>query len=292
MNRPSPAERDLKRRLDGLYRRYGARYLHTDPVSVPRGYDSAEDREVAGLVTAVLAYGQVPQIMASVGRVMAIMGSRPAAFVRRFDPLRDRTLLRGFVHRFNDSRDLGLLLHFTRQAIERSGSLEGFFLEGYSAGHDDVGPALSSFARRMLALDCSAYYRRGVLPASAGVRFFLPSPEAGSTCKRLNLFLRWMVRPDDGVDFGIWRHVSPSKLIIPLDTHVSRIAASIGLTSRRTAGWRMAREVTERLRELDAGDPVKYDFALCRLGILAECPRRRDPVKCEGCELRPHCVLP
>lgn len=291
MSPPSRAERDLKRRLDVLYRRYGATYLHTDPVSVPRAYASAEDREVAGLVTAVLAYGQVPQIMASVERVMAIMGDHPAAFVRRFEPRRDRTLLRGFVHRFNDAHDLGLLLHFTRQAIERSGSLEGFFLEGYSSGHDDVGPALSSFARRMLALDCSAYYRRGVLPASAGVRFFLPSPEGGSTCKRLNLFLRWMVRPDDGVDLGIWRNVSPSKLIIPLDTHVSRIAVSIGLTSRRTAGWRMAREVTERLRKLDSGDPVKYDFALCRLGILDECPRSRDPVKCGGCELRPHCVL-
>ncbi len=291
MNRPSPADGDLKRRLDGLYRRYGPGYLHTDPVSVPRSYAEPEDREVAGLITAALAYGQVPQIMASVRRVMAIMGERPAAFVRRFDPGRDRALLRGFVHRFNDARDMGLLLHFTRQALDRSGSLEGFFLEGYSAGDDDIGPALSSFVRRMLALDCSAYYRKGVLPAAAGVRFFLPSPDGGSTCKRLNLFLRWMVRPDDGVDFGIWRGVSPSKLIIPLDTHVSRIAAAIGLTSRRTAGWKMAREVTGRLRAMDVGDPVKYDFALCRLGILDECPRRRDPVKCRGCELRPHCVL-
>jgi uncharacterized protein (TIGR02757 family) len=291
MNRTSSADRDLKRRLESLYRRYGATYLHTDPVSVPRGYASPEDREVAGLVTAALAYGQVPQIMASVRRVMTIMEGRPAAFVRRFDPRRGRTLLQGFVHRFNDAEDLGLLLHFTRQALERSGSLEAFFLEGYSGGHDDVGPALSSFALRMLAMDCSAYYRTGVLPRGAGVRFFLPSPVDGSTCKRMNLFLRWMVRPDDGVDFGIWRGVSPSKLIIPLDTHVSRIAGSIGLTSRRTADWKMAREVTGRLRELDAEDPIKYDFALCRLGILAECPRRRDPVKCRGCDLRQHCVL-
>ena len=107
----------------------------------------------------------------------------------------------------------------------------------------------------------------------------------------MNLFLRWMVRPDDGVDLGVWRHVSPSQLIIPLDTHVSRIASYLGLTQRRTVDWRMAQEVTRRLRQIDPDDPVKYDFALCRLGILDACPRRRDPIKCAGCDLLSVCTL-
>ncbi|MGH9868940.1 MAG: TIGR02757 family protein [Candidatus Polarisedimenticolia bacterium] len=282
---------DLKRRLDRLYETYGSGYLHTDPVCFPRRYARPDDREVAGFLAAVFAYGRVPQIQASVDRLLGLMGDSPAAFVRGFDPRHGRRLLRGFVHRFNDARDTGLLLHFMRQMMERSGSLEGFFLEGDAAGSDDVGSALSSFARRALSLDCSPYYRTGRLPDDAGVRFFLPSPEDGSSCKRLNLFLRWMVRPDDGVDMGVWRGVSPARLVIPLDTHVSRIASYIGLTTRRTVGWPMAMDVTRRLRRLDPDDPVKYDFALCRLGILDACPRARDAVKCAGCGLRSLCCL-
>jgi len=282
---------ELKRHLDALYDGYGASFVETDPVCFPRRYEDPADREVVAFLTAALAYGRVPQIKASVERLLALIGPGPAAYVRRFEPAAQRRALAGFVHRFNDGRDTGLLLSFIRQMLERSGSIEGFFLEGYAPAHDDVGPALSSFARRALALDCAGYYRRGSLPASAGVRFFLPSPEGGSTCKRLAMFLRWMVRPDDGVDLGLWRRVSPSQLVIPLDTHVSRIASYIGLTDRRTVGWRMAVEVTRRLRALDPADPVKYDFALSRLGILDACPRRRDPVKCAGCGLRAVCAL-
>jgi uncharacterized protein (TIGR02757 family) len=288
---PARGDADLRRRLDGLYRRYGSAYLHTDPIHFPRAYGRPEDREVAGFVTAALAYGRVAQIQASVRRLLSLMGDRPAAFARSFDPRADRRRLRGFVHRFNDERDVGLMLWYLGQMLRTRGSVEAFFLDGAPAGADDTGPALSSFARRALALDCSPWYAGGALPAAAGVRYFLPSPEDGSSCKRLNLFLRWMVRRDDGVDMGLWRGVSPAQLIIPLDTHVSRIAANIGLTSRRTVGWKMAREVTQRLRRLDPLDPVKYDFALSRLGILEACPRRRDPVKCAGCGLRAMCVL-
>ena len=137
--------------------------------------------------------------------------------------------------------------------------------------------------RRALALDCKPWYPGGRLPSAAGVRFFLPSPEDGSTCKRLNLFLRWMVRPDDGVDMGLWHGVSPSQLVIPLDTHVSRISISMGLTGRRTVDWKMAREVTARLRAIEPRDPVKYDFALCRLGMLESCPQHADPAACPLC---------
>ncbi len=281
----------LKSRLDALYLRFGSTFLETDPISLPRSYGASEDREVVGFLTAALAYGRVPQIKTSAGRVAAVLGPRPAAFLRKADSRALRRALEGFAHRFNDGGDVALLLSFVAQMLRGPGSIERFFMEGYSARHDDVGPALSSFIRRTLGLDCAGFYRRGALPEKAGVRFLLPSPENGSTCKRMNLFLRWMVRPDDGVDFGIWRGVSPSKLVIPLDTHVSRIASYIGLTGRRTADWKMALEVTRALRRLDPDDPVRYDFALCRLGILDACPRRRQPVKCRPCDLRPVCVL-
>ncbi len=287
----TPHEVHLRDQLDRLYSRYGSRFIPTDPICFPRAYGRPDDREVAGFLAAVFAYGRVPQIQSSVARLLGLMGDSPAGYVRRFDPVAGRRALRGFVHRFNDARDTGLLLFMMRQMLERSGSLEAFFLEGDSPESEDVGPALASFVDRALALDCSPWYRSGSLPAGAGVRFFLPSPRDGSSCKRLNLFLRWMARPDDGVDMGIWTGVDPARLIIPLDTHVSRIASYIGLTSRRTVGWKMAIDVTRRLRRLDPRDPVKYDFALCRLGILDQCPRARDPIKCAGCDLRSICTL-
>ncbi|HEY3175381.1 MAG TPA: TIGR02757 family protein [Candidatus Polarisedimenticolia bacterium] len=289
---PSPSAAGLKTRLDLLYRRYGATFLDTDPICFPRRHADRQDQEVIGLVAACLAYGRVAQIKNSVERVARVLGPRPARFLSRSDPGRDRRLLRGFVHRFNDARDVGLLLHYVRQMLQECGSIEAFFLKGYSDRQGDIGPALASFATRTLALDCSPWYPSGVLPAPARVRFFLPSPGDGSTCKRLNLFLRWMVRPDDGVDMGLWNGVPPSKLVIPLDTHVSRISSHLGLTARRTVDWKMAIEVTSRLRELDPDDPVKYDFALCRLGILEGCPRHRDPARCGLCELRMATGLP
>lgn len=285
-------ERSLKIRLDRLYERYGAEYLASDPILFPRRYERPRDREIVAFLTASLAYGRVEQIKRSVERLCGILGPSPAEFVAGFVPPRGRRQFRGFVHRFNDGEDIGLLIHYMKQMIARSGSLEGFFLEGYRRSDEDIGPSLSSFARRALSLDCSPWYRTGRLPKGAGVRYFLPSPDGGSSCKRLNLFLRWMVRPDDGVDFGIWKQVRPSQLIIPLDTHVVRIAGYLGLTRRRSPGWAMATEVTRRLRRMDPDDPVKYDFALCRLGILEACPRQRDPSKCLHCDLDEVCALP
>jgi len=282
---PRIADARLKPLLELLYDRYGAGFLASDPICIPRRWAEPDDREVVAFLATALAYGRVAQIQASLARLLATMGPHPARSVRAFEPAAGRRKLRGFVHRFNDARDIGLLLYFMRQMIESHGSIEGFFMAGHAAGDDDVGPSLASFVRRALALDCAPYYPSGRLPDEAGVRFFLPSPEDGSTCKRLNLFLRWMVRPDDGVDFGQWRAVAPAELVIPLDTHVSRIAGAIGLTRRRTVDWKMAMEVTRRLRRLDPVDPIRYDFALSRLGILQGCPRHPRPARCELCEL-------
>jgi uncharacterized protein (TIGR02757 family) len=123
------------------------------------------------------------------------------------------------------------------------------------------------------------------------VRAFLADPARGAACKRLNLFARWMVRPDDGVDLGLFAPARPDQLVIPLDTHVARISRYLGLTTRGTVDWRMAAEVTAALRRFCPRDPVRYDFALSRLGILNACPRRADPRRCRGCLLLPGCVL-
>ena len=261
----------LKQLLDDLHRRFGrAELLATSALSVPHRYYRPEDREIAGVVAASLAYGNVRQIQRSTEAALEAMGSSPSRFIRLFDPIRDAPRFQGFVHRFNSGVDLALLCYLLQQTIKTRGCLQAFFLEGYDPGHEDIGHALISFVERVLSLDVSPFYPSGTLPAKAGVRFFFPSPAKGSACKRLNLFLRWMVRRGDEIDFGIWTEVSPAKLIMPLDTHVARIVRRLGLTNIKQANWRMATEVTRRLRTFDPEDPVKYDFALCRLGVLKQ----------------------
>jgi uncharacterized protein (TIGR02757 family) len=258
---------ELRRRLEALYLQYDHRHVSPDPLELVRAQASPEDREVAGLVASSLAYGNVVQIKRSVATVLALLGPRPADGLRRLEPGAAREALRRFKHRFNDGRDVACLLHFARQMIEASGSIEAFFVAGDDPSAPDVGPGLASFASRALALDAGGLYGRGSrLPAAAGVRFFFPSPASGSACKRLNLFLRWMVRRD-GVDLGVWTRVAPSRLVMPLDAHVFAIARRVRLTRYRSPGWPMATDLTRRLRRLDPSDPVKYDFAFHRMGL-------------------------
>ncbi|HUG52933.1 MAG TPA: TIGR02757 family protein [Vicinamibacteria bacterium] len=256
----------LRSRLDELYRHYDHRFVDPDPLQFVRQQTTDEDREVVGLVASALAYGNVVQIKRSIARVMEVLGPRPARAVDGLEPAQARRALRGFKHRFNDARDVACLLHFVRQMRAAAGSIEAFFLAGHARGAVEVADALESFAARTLALDHGGLYGRGELPGTAGVRFFFPSPRHGSACKRLNLYLRWMVRRD-GVDLGVWRGLDPAALVIPLDAHIFAIARRVGLTRYRSPGWPMALDITRRLRRLDPSDPVKYDFAFHRMGL-------------------------
>jgi uncharacterized protein (TIGR02757 family) len=258
---------ELKRRLDLLYRRYDHRFVDPDPLQFVRAERRAEDREVVGLLASALAYGNVRQIKRGIEAVRELLGPRPARAVDRLDPHEAARGLGGFRHRFNDGRDVACLLYFLRQMRRSHGSVERFFAAGHPAGAEDVGPALDSAGARTLALDHGGLYGDGPLPSGAGVRFFFPRPAAGSACKRLNLYLRWMVRRDR-VDVGGWTSIPPRALVIPLDAHILRISRRVRLTRLRSPGWAMARDITARLRRLDPEDPVKYDFALHRLGLL------------------------
>jgi uncharacterized protein (TIGR02757 family) len=280
----------LKPYLDRLSSDFDHRFLATDPLAIVRRYADAGDREVAGLVASCLAYGNVTSIQRSVEDVLHRLGPAPADAV---DGLSDEDLLlrlRGFRHRFTAGRDLAALLGAARRMRRRHGSIGEFFKAGYNRKAATLREALISFVDRAMEEDLSRFYRRPPR-AGRGIRFLLPSPREGSGCKRLNLYLRWMVRRDDGLDLGLWQGVLPRQLLVPVDTHVARIAAYIGLTRRRSASWKTTEEITASLRKLDPGDPVRYDFALCRLGILDACPRRRDPLKCATCSLLPVCRL-
>jgi uncharacterized protein (TIGR02757 family) len=257
---------ELRRRLDELYRHYDHRFVTPDPLEFVRAAEP-RDREIVGLLASALAFGTVAQIKRSIGVVLHALGPGPAEALRRLDPRTLAAKLGGFRHRWSDGRDVACLLFFARQMIESRGSIEGFFGEGVDAAAADIEGALQSFAERALSLDHGGLYRGRRLPAEAGVRYFFPSPLDGSACKRLNLYLRWMVRRD-AVDLGVWSVVEPRSLVIPLDAHIFAISRRVRLTRYRSAGWAMATDITKRLRRLDPEDPVKYDFALHRMGLF------------------------
>jgi uncharacterized protein (TIGR02757 family) len=265
---------ELRRRLDALYAHYDHRFVDPDPLQWVRLQEGHEDREVVGLVASGLAFGNVRQIKRSIGTVLDVLGPRPGMAVRRLDPAETAHRLRGFKHRWTDGRDVACLLFFLRQMLEGHGSVEAFFTSGHAPEAGDVGPALASFSARALALDHGGLYRGRRLPGDAGVRYFFPSPEKGSACKRLNLYLRWMVRRDS-VDLGLWTAVSPAALVIPLDVHIYNVARRVRLTRYKSAGWRMAADITRRLRAFDPADPVKYDFAFHRMGLF----KKRDEIR-------------
>jgi len=267
-------------RLDSLYQGYNREDAALDPVQIVRRYSKPADQEVIGFCAAALAFGRVQSVLNTVNTLAAVLGRAPGAYVRRFDPAAPHPELRAMVHRWIRGADIVALLWILRQMIDEAGSIERFFAAGYDDSAVDVGPALDSFSRRALALDLRAVYGRKV-PARAGVGYFFPRPSAGSGCKRLNLFLRWMVRRDQ-VDLGTWTSIPRAKLIVPLDTHVIRLGRCLRLTRYTSPGWRMAADVTASLRAIDPGDPVRFDFSLCHVGMMNACGfgRRQGDAQC------------
>lgn len=254
--------------LDSLYHDFNVVDSASDPVHLVRPFEDPRDREIAGFCAGALAFGRVASVLNSINTLFAIMGPRPAEFVRTFEPEAPHPDLRAMVHRWTRGADLVALLWILRQMLEQSGTIEQFFLEGYDSAHEDIGPALDSFSTRALALDIRRAY--GKVPKRPGVCYFFPRPSAGSACKRLNLFLRWMVRSDE-VDLGVWTRVPAEKLIVPLDTHVIRLGRCLKLTRYTSPGWRMAADVTASLRALDPQDPVRFDFSICHVGMMNAC---------------------
>jgi uncharacterized protein (TIGR02757 family) len=273
-------------RLEGLYKAFDHVTSATDPVHIVRRFSASDDREVVGFCAAGLAFGRVASVLQSIESLLAVMGAHPARYVRGFDPSREGPRLAPLVHRWIRGRDLVALLLILRRMLRESGSIEAFFLEGDNPAEPHVGAALDSFSTRALAIDLREAYGRRV-PKQRGVSYFFPRPSAGSACKRLNLFLRWMVRRDE-IDLGVWTRLSPARLIVPLDTHVIRLGRCLRLTRYTSPGWRMAAEITASLREVDAVDPVRYDFALCHVGMMNGCGFQK-PQRDSQCPLKGLC---
>jgi len=282
--------------LDRVYATYHRKeWLSSDPLEFVHRYADPLDQEVVGLLSALFAYGNVIQIRRTVETILERItstGQSPSHLVRLWNLKGGHSqadLFKGIIHRFHTGRDIAGLLALIAESHKQYGSVAQHFAQYASEG---MSSALSLFIR-----DWKAWIPKLGLSRRVGPQFthLLSAPDDGSVCKRWCMFLRWMVREDE-LDPGTWKKLwgsapalTPDQLVLPLDTHTGRISQYLGLTSRKSLNWKAALEITEALKFCDPKDPVKYDFALARLGILDLCQKRFRVEICEKCELLPVC---
>lgn len=280
MSRDTAELRELLERLYAKYNRW--EFIPPDPLQFIYKYSEAGEREIVGFISAVLAYGRVGQVEKSLTKLFGLMGKSPYAFVRTFGNAKRRKLS-GFKHRFTTGDDVSDLLELLRKVLRQDGSIEKFFGRFCHNGDENVIAALSKFCDSLYAIYASEHGGQ----VSRGLRYLLAGPAGGSACKRLNLFLRWMVRNDE-VDAGLWQVIDKSKLIVPADVHMTRLCRILGFHSRKNISLTGAVEITEGFARIEPSDPVKYDFALSRIGILQNC-RGQIYAECTQCELLCYC---
>lgn len=244
----------MKERLESLYNTYNRScYIHPDPLEWVYRFEETADREIAGFIASAFAFGRVGQILVTLERVFRIMGPHPSAYLAGATRESLKRDFNGFVYRFVRDHHLTDFLYGLSCLVKSFGSLEQCFGAGVSHEYETVIPAMAFLVKQIR--------QHGPEPG-----YLLADPHKGSACKRMNLFLRWMARKDE-VDPGLWSVLSPSRLIIPLDTHMHTIARKLGLTTRGQADMRTALYVTEAFAGINETDPVKYDFSLTRFGI-------------------------
>ncbi len=248
----------LKQKLDYHYKYFDKSKISPDPLEFLHRYSKPYDIEISGLISSVFAYGNVKQIISTLQKIHSIMNDEPYDFVLNYS--NKTNLFEAIKHRFYSSEDIHYLFIALKKIYRNHNSLKKIFFESYSKSDNCMKKTISYFSNKMCDF---AKGKRGI---SRGVKFMFPDPMKGSACKRMNLFLRWMIRKDE-LDFGLWSEIPTSKLIIPVDTHVAQICKKLKMTRRKNVSWKMAEEITDKLKQFDEIDPVKYDFAICHIGM-------------------------
>lgn len=232
-------------------------FITADPISVPHQFERLQDREIIGFWVAMLAWGQRKTIINNAHHLVELMDGAPYDFIQNHEE-KDRERFLSFKHRTFQATDTLYFLTFFQEYYQKHSSLENAFARHLQPGDTTTENALIGFHKD--------FFDHPYAPDRT--RKHVSTPERNSACKRLNMFLRWMVRRDDrGVDFGLWQKIKPAQLLIPLDVHVDRVARRFGLLERPQTDWKAVLELTERLRKFDPNDPVKYDFALFGMSV-------------------------
>lgn len=250
----------LNKKLEEHYQYFDKTKISPDPLEFPHRYTNVTDIEISAFISSIFAYGNIKQIMKILSSLHRIMNDKPVEFVLKYSGKKGRHLFENIKYRFYTSADIALLFDILSLVYKQYGSLQKMFMENYSECETSIKNALELFSLKLLG------FAEETGKVTSGIKFMFPLPSKGSTCKRMNLFLRWMIRNDE-LDFGIWDQVKTSQLIIPVDTHVAKISKELKLTTLKNPTWKMAEQITNKLKTFDFADPVKYDFAICHIGM-------------------------
>lgn len=253
-------EIELKKKLDYHYKYFDYSKISPDPLEFPHRYKNFYDKEISAFISSIFAYGNVKQISSTLEKIHLLMDNKPYEFVKYYSYTKGLKIFNGFKHRFYSFEDIAKFFFVLNKIYLSYGSLKYFFLLYYFEKDGNLKNAISFFSQHFFEIISD------IGNVTHGIKFMLPDPFKGSACKRMNLFLRWMVRKDE-LDFGLWNEIPTSQLVIPVDTHVAKICKKLGLTKQKNVSWKMAEDITEQLKKFDASDPVKYDFAICHIGM-------------------------
>jgi len=253
----------LKRKLEYHYKAFDKSKLEPDPLQFPHKYKRKNDIEMIAFVSSVFAYGNITQIIRTLNKVTSVLGEHPVNYILQTNEIQIKKDFKNIKHRFFNNEDVVNFFLLLKYFYSNHNSLEEVFLIDNCLKEKNIGFCLEHFSAFLLK---TTKVLLGNKCLSNGMKFMFPLPSKGSACKRMNLFLRWMVRKDE-LDFGLWTRIDKSKLIIPVDTHVARICKELKLTKRENVCWQMAEEITNNLKKYDRIDPVKYDFAVCHIGM-------------------------
>lgn len=252
--------KNIKRKLEYHYNKFNSSQIFPDPIIFPHRYKLESDIEISAFISSIFAYGNVTQINNSLEKIHQLFNNNPTDFFEKFISDKYNEFFNNFKHRFYNGKDIETLFNLIKYILEEYESIKHLYLLYHFDNDLNVKNSLSFFSKNLL----EAAGRIGEV--SRGTKFMFPDPFNGSACKRMNLFLRWMVRKDD-IDFGLWKSVRRNQLVIPVDTHIARISKELKLTNKKNVSWQMAEEITKNLKKFDENDPVKYDFAICHIGI-------------------------
>lgn len=251
----------LKQKLDYHYKAFDKTQISPDPLQYLHLYKNNLDIELIGFIASIFAYGNVKQIINSINKIILILKIQPYEFLTNISSLELKKNTKGIYHRFYTEEDIFTLLKLIQKIYIENKSIKNLFLQGYNNNDNNLKNSIHFFVQNIYKI-----IKNEKMEITSGIKFMFPDPENGSACKRINLFLRWMIRKDE-LDLGIWNEISPNKLLIPVDTHIAKICKELKLTKQKNVSWKMAEEITESLKRFDPIDPIKYDFAICHIGM-------------------------
>lgn len=276
--------KEIKQSLDQLHSQYRSEVL-SDPIQFPRQFGNPKDQEIIALVSALYAFGNVKMIFNTLKNIFEFIGDHPYKKITSLKP--NELKYYSFVqHRWISPTDTQSILLLLQSILKKHETLERSFMQFYQPQDETLEASISNWIKYLQTKLIELQKK----PLTRGQKFLLASPSGGSTSKRILMFLRWMVR-DQEPDLGLWKKVSSSQLLMPLDAHLFRFSQYLGFTKRKQHGWKAVMESTSHFRKIDPMDPVRYDFALARLGILNLCTHKVQEKTCSPCLIRDHCQL-